>query len=159
MSKLLRPVEVVPSYEELPQSVTAYHDINEWMRQTLEKYGETLEEVEELPFGLDTSSVTNMSRMFKGCSSLTSIPELDTSSVTNMSMMFEGCSSLTSIPELDTSSVTSVSYMFDGCSSLTDGSVRLIRRDGTKPKVRSNMIVRSGLTREPFFDANGNPIN
>ena len=44
---------------------------------------------------IDTSSVTNMNRMFYYCYSLTSIPMLDTSSVTNMSSMFNNCRSLT----------------------------------------------------------------
>ena len=161
MNKLhpLKPVEIVPNEEEWPLDEDEDLSINEWLKQTLEKYGETFEDVVELPFELDTSSVTNMNLMFKGCSSLTSIPELDTSSVTNMGGMFNGCSSLTSIPELDTSSVTDMSYMFRGCSSLTDGNVRLIRNDGTKPRYLTNMIINSGLTREPFFDANGNPID
>ena len=68
---------------------------------------------------LDTSNVNNMYNMFNGCSSLTSIPLLDTSNVTDMQTMFKGCSSLTSIPALDTSKVTYMSYMFNGCSSLT----------------------------------------
>ena len=60
-----------------------------------------------------------MSGMFKGCSSLTSIPQLNTSSVIDMGSMFEGCASLTSIPQLNTSSVSSMSDMFEGCLSLT----------------------------------------
>ena len=67
----------------------------------------------------DTSQVTSMSYMFKGCTSLTSIPALDTSQVTNMNGLFSNCSSLTSIPTLDTSQVTSMDSMFVSCSSLT----------------------------------------
>ena len=52
-------------------------------------------------------------RMFYGCTSLTSIPQLDTSNVTSMMYMFYGCTSLTSIPELDATSVTSISGIFD----------------------------------------------
>ena len=46
---------------------------------------------------LKTSEVTDMSFMFYGCSSLTSlnVSNFNTSSVTNMSDMFAGCSSLT----------------------------------------------------------------
>ena len=68
---------------------------------------------------LDTSSVTDMSSMFSGCSSLTTIPQLDTSNVTNMSSVFYNCSSLTTIPLIDTSSVTNMGNMFYGCTSLT----------------------------------------
>ena len=72
--------------------------------------------------------------------------------------MFSGCSSLTSVPDLDTSRVEFMDYMFFGCSSLTDGNVRLIRKDKTKPASRSNMIDKSGLTREPFYLPDGTPI-
>ncbi|NEJ47636.1 BspA family leucine-rich repeat surface protein, partial [Rhizobium leguminosarum] len=79
--------------------------------------------------------------------------------VTTMSEMFFGCSSLVSVPDLDTSKVTSVSSMFRSCSSLKDGRVRLIRPTRTKPSNRTNMIINSGLTREPFFLPDGTPIN
>ena len=157
VAKLALPVEVAPT--EWPTDEEGITDAAVWLRMTLARYGETPETVKEIPFRLDTSSVTNMSYMFYGCSSLTSIPELDISSVTNMSYMFSGCSSLTSIPELDTSSVTDMSYMFYGCSSLTDENARLVRNDGTKPKFRDKMIHNSELTREPLFDADGNPID
>ena len=72
---------------------------------------------------LNTSAVTNMSWMFSGCSSLTSLnlSNLNTSEVTKMRMMFYGCSGLTSLnlSNLNTSKVTDMSEMFSGCSSLT----------------------------------------
>ena len=65
---------------------------------------------------LDTSEVTNMNRMFDGCSSLKSldVSKFDTSKVTNMSAMFYECSSLTSLDlsKFDTSKVTDMSDMF-----------------------------------------------
>ena len=67
----------------------------------------------------DTSNVTDMSNMFRSCSSLTSVPQLDTSNVTDMNGMFYSCSSLTTIPLLDTSNVTNMSRMFSSCSKLT----------------------------------------
>ena len=71
----------------------------------------------------NTSKVTNMSLMFSGCSSLTSLDlsNFNTSSVTNMSLMFDDCSSLTSLDlsSFNTSNVTNMSFMFLGCSSLT----------------------------------------
>ena len=92
--------------------------------------------------------------MFSDCPSLTSVPEMDTSKVTNMSRMFSRCSSLTSVPDIDTSNVTNMSYMFSSCAALTDGNVRCI---GKKSDVNtSNMIANSGLTRLPFYDTNGN---
>lgn len=106
--------------------------------------------------GMDTSNVTDMRSMFNGCRTLTHVPDMDTSNVTDMGYMFQNCSALTHVPDMDTSNVTNMGYMFRNCSSLTDGSVRLI---GKHPNVNTvNMITGSGLTREPFFDINGNPI-
>ena len=70
-----------------------------------------------------TSSVTRMSGMFDGCSSLISLDlsGFDTSSVTGMYAMFFGCSNLISLDltGFDTSSVTDMDSMFSGCSNLT----------------------------------------
>ncbi len=64
---------------------------------------------------LDTSQVTDMGRMFYGCSSLTSLDlsNWDTSKVTNMSSMFQSCS-LTSLnlSNWNTSEVTDIRQMF-----------------------------------------------
>ena len=72
---------------------------------------------------LDTSNVTSMYNMFKGCRNLTSLDlySFNTSKVTNMSGMFESCSSLTSLDlsSFNTSNVTDMKYMFSSCSSLT----------------------------------------
>jgi surface protein len=73
--------------------------------------------------GLNTSSVTDMSNMLNGCTSLTSVDlsGLNTSNVTNMASIFNGCSSLTSLDlsNWDVSNVTNMSSIFNGCSSLT----------------------------------------
>ena len=78
--------------------------------------------------GSNTSNVTDMVRMFDGCSGLTSldVSSFDTSNVTNMPSMFAYCSSLTSLDlsNFVTSKVTSMSYMFNGCSKLT--SIRMV---------------------------------
>ena len=97
-----------------------------------------------------------MLSMFDGCSSLTTAPVMDTSQATDMRSMFRDCSSLTTVPDMDTRNVTDVSDMFRGCSSLTDGNVRLIGKRTGVSTVR--MIQDSGLTREPFYDINGQPI-
>ena len=120
--------------EVIPGGITRF-GTRDWLRGKLQEYGKNYRTVTTLPFNLDTSQVTNMFCMFFDCSSLTQVPDLDTSQVTNMS------------------------YMFYGCSSLTDGKVRLIRKDGTKPRYRDDMIIDSGLTREPFFKPDGTPIN
>ncbi|MBQ3306810.1 MAG: BspA family leucine-rich repeat surface protein [Bacilli bacterium] len=71
----------------------------------------------------DTSHITDMSQMFLGLSSLTTLDlsNFNTSNVTNMMNMFNGCSSLTSLDlsSFDTSNVTTMQSMFSYCSSLT----------------------------------------
>lgn len=71
---------------------------------------------------LNTLMVTDMSKMFSGCSSLTSldISKLKTDKATNMSNMFNRCSRLTSLNlnGLKTDNVTNMSYMFNTCSGL-----------------------------------------
>ena len=83
---------------------------------------ESLSQIEGLQY-LNTSNVADMSLMFAGCSSLTSIDvsHFDTSNVTDMQGLFHFCSSLTSLDlsHFDTSNVTSMSIMFYFCKSLT----------------------------------------
>lgn len=70
----------------------------------------------------DTRNVEAMYSMFSGCSALKSlnISSFDTSKVTNMSMMFENCSGLESldVSKFNTAKVEQMWYMFAGCSSL-----------------------------------------
>ena len=72
---------------------------------------------------LNTSQVTDMRYMFRGCKSLSTLDlsGFDTSGVKVMRMMFFDCSSLTALDlsGFDTSQVTSMSHMFFCCSSLT----------------------------------------
>ena len=76
---------------------------------------------------LNTSKVTDMSSMFEGCWSLTSlnVSNFNTSAVTNMRDMFGDCSSLTSlnVSNFNTSAVTNMRDMFAGCTSLTELNV------------------------------------
>ena len=71
---------------------------------------------------INTSNVQDMSRMFVGCSSLTTLDlsGWNTSKVTDMLSMFEGCSNLTTlkISGWDMSEVTNTKSMFEGCSIL-----------------------------------------
>ena len=68
--------------------------------------------------------ITDMSLMFEGCSSLSSlevISQPQTENVSNMHGMFSGCSSLSSLEGISkwkTDNVTDMSYMFHECSSL-----------------------------------------
>ena len=74
---------------------------------------------------IETEKLTDMSYIFEGCSSLSSLPDIsnwNTSNVTNMSFMFSRCSSLSSLPNIskwDTSNVTNMSSMFSCCNALS----------------------------------------
>ena len=70
----------------------------------------------------DTSNVTDMHDMFKGCSFLKSLNlgSFSTSNVTDMHDMFYGCKSLEALDlsNFDTSNVTNMRCMFCQCESL-----------------------------------------
>ena len=80
-----------------------------------------LRTIENLQY-LNTSNVTDMSDMFKGCESLTSLDlsSFNTANVTDMSEMFKSCESLTSLnlSSFNTANVTDMSDMFASCESL-----------------------------------------
>ena len=69
---------------------------------------------------IDTSSVTDFSRSWNGCSGLTSFPLIDTSSGTSFAFSWSQCSGLTSFPTLDLSSALDVSQAWNGCSNLVE---------------------------------------
>lgn len=72
---------------------------------------------------LNTENVTDMSSMFFGCSSLTSLDlsGFNTENVTDMSNMFCACRSFTSLDlsSFNTGNVTNMSYMFAECMGFT----------------------------------------
>ena len=72
---------------------------------------------------LKTDNVTDMNRMFYGCSGLTSldVSNFKTDNVTDMYCMFYGCSSLVSldVSNFSTENVTNMGNMFRGCSGLS----------------------------------------
>ena len=72
---------------------------------------------------LNTSQVTDMDCMFRGCESLAALDlsSFDTSKVKYMRGMFEDCKGLTTLnlSSFDTSKLTSMLDMFRGCASLT----------------------------------------
>ena len=63
------------------------------------------------------------SAMFRGCTGLTSAPELPATTLANdcYNSMFSGCTGLTSAPELPATTLADncYSYMFNGCTGLT----------------------------------------
>ena len=71
---------------------------------------------------LNTENVTDMSAMFSGCQSLTSIDvsTFDTQNVTDMSWMFGVCQNLKTLDlgSFDTGNVTKMNAMFSGCENL-----------------------------------------
>ena len=70
----------------------------------------------------DSSKVTNMENLFKGCNELVEIDftNFNTSLVINMGSMFSGCSNLIELDmsSFDTSSVIDMHDMFYGCTQL-----------------------------------------
>ena len=66
-----------------------------------------------------TADWTDFSKMFYGCTSLTSISTFNTSNGTDFSFMFYNCPKIITIPALDTSKGTDFSSMFYSCSKLT----------------------------------------
>ena len=93
---------------------------------------------------LNTTKVKNMSGMFWGCSSLTTLDlsSWNTSKVTNMGDMFNGCSSLTTLDlsSWNTSNVTNMEKMFEGCSSLTTLTLDPDKWDTSKVESMGNMF-------------------
>ena len=81
--------------------------------------------VEQIDFGtrFNTENVTTMSRMFGGCTHLTSldISGFNTSNVTDMSYMFSNCQNLENLnlSNLNLQSVTTMKEMFNQCGVRT----------------------------------------
>ena len=67
------------------------------------------------------NNINDMSGMFYGCSSLSSLPDISKWNINNINM-FYGCLSLSSLPDIskwNIYNVTYLSFMFRGCSSLS----------------------------------------
>ncbi|MBE5812326.1 MAG: BspA family leucine-rich repeat surface protein [Clostridiales bacterium] len=101
-----------------------------------------LETIENLAL-LDTSNVTDMTRMFDGCESLTELDlsSFSTSNVTSMVNMFIGCDNLGEITfgdDFKTDSVEYIGGMFSECSSLT--SLNLSNFNTSSVKSMANMF-------------------
>ena len=95
---------------------------------------------------VDTSTVTNMARMFNNCPNLAAIDlsNFNTSNVTDMSFMFSGCRVLTAldVAGFDLSKSNNTSYMFRNCSLLTALDMKNV-----KARVNYNMArMFSGCT-------------
>lgn len=71
------------------------------------------------PQWLSNINFYTIKRMFKECSSLTTLSNLNTTNVTNAQEAFYECSSLTNIPDMDCSKMQNVYGMFYRCYSVT----------------------------------------
>jgi hypothetical protein len=64
-------------------------------------------------------NVTNFTRCFQACRSITSLPLISTSNTTTFNAAFEGCSGLIEFPNLDFSSSNDFRFFINGGTSLT----------------------------------------
>ena len=91
---------------------------------------------------LNSSLITNLNNMFKGCTSITYInfSNFDTSNINTMIKIFYECNALESIDlsNFDTSSVTNMESMFYGCSKLQ--SIILSNFDTSKVENMDSMF-------------------
>ena len=84
---------------------------------------ENLTSIKGIKENINTSEVTDMSEMFGGCGSLTSldVSGFNTENVTDMRGMFSECAHLSSldVSGFNTENVTNLGFMFYGCTNLT----------------------------------------
>ena len=103
-----------------------YSNYSEIITKTEEKYNNsTINYIIDKIIIYQHNYYYDMSDMFSGCWSLSSLPAIskwNTNNVTNMSGMFSYYSSLSSLPDIskwNTNNVKDMSNMFSGCSSLS----------------------------------------
>ncbi len=98
---------------------------------------------------LQTGSAFNMSGIFSGCESLSSVnlESIATPSVTDMSYMFSNCKNLTTVKgttAFDTSKVQNMSYMFQNCEKFNPND--LIKQFNTsKVQTFEGMFAGCGI--------------
>lgn len=100
---------------------------------------------------LDIGNAINTKQMFYMCENLTTIPVLNTTRVKNAEMMFSGCPNLTEIPVLDMSQLEFNEGMFSSCPNLSDNSLNnilAICTNATKIISGRNKLKYIGLTSE-----------
>jgi len=98
----------------------------------------------KLPEAFIDNKITDLQRMFFGCTLLTSvnITNWDTSNVTVMRQMFDGCENLVSldIAHWDTGNVTDMRWLFGNCTKLS--SVNIDKWDVSKVNDFAYMFYR-----------------
>ena len=101
-------------------SVNQYSDLQYGFSFTESDHPEGIKQI--LLDKYDTSNVTNMRKMFEGCSALMELDlsNFDTSNVTDMGFMFATCTSLRhlDLSSFNTLKVVDMGLMFAGCGSL-----------------------------------------
>ena len=101
-----------------------------------------------LPKNLDTSRITDMSRMFAQAEIKTPFPELDTGNAVKMTAMFAGASFMSrEAPNLNTSRVTSMQAMFRNTADLE----KVPLYDTSRVKDFSEMFRESSVKEIPLF--------
>lgn len=101
---------------------------------------------------VDFSNVTSAYKMFYNYkSNLELVPKLNTSNVTNMDGMFRGCSRLVEVPQFDYSKTTTVEYMFEQCLNLE----RIGYIDCSNNKKITKAISQTKLNYNPFINTSG----
>ena len=101
-----------------PTDVLGYNNIEVNVNTLKIVDGVKLGSSTSIPEYIDTSEVTDFSRLFYNSTDLITIPQIDTSNGNSFNSMFSGCSKLSNIPVLDTSKGTIFNYMFSGCKDL-----------------------------------------
>ena len=98
---------------------------------------------------LNTTNVTNMSRMFYNCNCLTSLDlsSFNTANVTSMRAMFWGCNALglLDVSSFNTANVTNMGTMFCGCNALGTLDVSSFNTENVT-SMESMFVGCSGLT-------------
>lgn len=72
----------------------------------------------------------------------------NTTGVTNMTSMFRNCSSLTNVPLFDTNSATNMSYMFKDCTAVQSGALALYQQassQSTPPTTYTGCFTNCGV--------------
>lgn len=137
---------------------------NDFIANVVYAQGIDASELEALPFTIDMRSCIKANYMFSNFSALKEV-EIQWApwQTRSYESMFHMCTSLERVNDLDltfSGVPTDFSEMFYGCESLTDGNVRIIINPSLVSKyTATDMITGSGLTRKPFFDSQGNPID
>ncbi len=99
-------------------------------------------------------TTNNMFNSFKNLTSIENINNLDTNNVKNMSGMFSGCSSLTSLnlSNFNTSKVTGMFHMFAGCSSLTSLDLSNFNTENVDFYNNLDLINQEGGNIDKYYD-------